>query len=301
MDNKELVKVVAGDTDSLYLSYSGLLDTIEGIENMSPLEIGTLIAKLNTEFLDEHNNQFMKDYYDSRHCKSVHKFELETIARSECRLDVKKRYAQILFWKDGKVYETVDSMPLKVKGLEMVKSSYPKQAREALKRLTRFYLEDDCKDFQIQRLNIRLQQEKDLWMEADIEDICGSVGVQNYTKYILDDNNPLGLMVAPKCPFNCKALGNYNRIRNIYNLPGDPIYGGKVKWYLYSPKGATNKSKLDYFAFQSKNYPKWASQYAPINRVANFKQFVVDPFNRILEATGVGQLCVDGSIQMGLF
>lgn len=298
---KELVKVVAGDTDSVYLSYKGLLDTIEGIENMTPAQIGTIIARLNTEFLDEHNEKFMTEYYNTRHCDSVHKFELETIAYSECRLDVKKRYAQLLFWKDGKVYDTVDQMPLKVKGLEMIKSSYPKQAREALKRLTRFFLEDDDENFQLQRLNIAMQKERDLWMKANIEDICGSVGVQNYTKYILDDADPLELKIAPKCPFNCKALGNYNRIRQVYNLPGDPLYGGKMKWYLYSPKGSTNKSKLEYFAFQAGSYPKWADTYAPINRSATFQQFVIDPFNRILEAVGLGSLSVDGSIQMGLF
>ena len=33
--NEQLVDVVYGDTDSLYLSYEGLLNTIEGVENWS--------------------------------------------------------------------------------------------------------------------------------------------------------------------------------------------------------------------------------------------------------------------------
>lgn len=299
----ELVKVVAGDTDSIYLSYKGLLDTIDGIENMSPSEIGDILARLNTEFLDDHNNQFMTEYYKTRHCQSVHKFELETIAYSECRLDVKKRYAQILFWKDGKVYEELNQMPLKVKGLEMIKSSYPKAARESLKRMVRYLLEDQTEDYLLQRLNMKMMEEKTMFYKADLEDICGNVGVQNYTKYILDDKDPVGLKVAPKIPYNVRALGNYNWLRNVHNLPGDPLYGGKMKWYCYYPNGIKSKKKQDpeYFAFQSRNYPKWADEYAPVCREEMFKRMVLDPFNRIMTAIGIGELNSDGSIQMGLF
>ena len=57
----------------------------------------------------------------------------------------------------------------------------------------------------------------------------------------------------------------------------------------------------EYFAFQSRNYPKWADQYAPVSREDMFTRTILDPFNRIVEAIGVGTLNSDGSIQMGLF
>lgn len=300
--NKGLVTPVAGDTDSIYLSYNELLNSIEGIEQWSIEKKTDFIARLNTEFLDGHNNEFMREYYKTRHVQSTHAFELETIALRECRLDVKKRYAQLLLWKDGKIYD-VNNLPLKVKGLEMVKSSYPKQAREGLKRMVRYLLEDDGEGFFIQRLNIKMQEEKRLFFNVDIEDICGNVGVQNYTKYILDDNNKNGLVIAQKCPYNVRALGNYNRLRNIYNLPGDPLYGGKMKWYCYYEGGNKNhkKQEPDYFAFQSRNYPKWANQYAPICKETMFEKMMLDPFNRIIEAVGLGKLNPDGAIQINLF
>ena len=31
-------------------------------------------------------------------------------------------------------------------------------------------------------------KEREMFYNADLEDICGNVGVQGYTKYILDDN-----------------------------------------------------------------------------------------------------------------
>jgi hypothetical protein len=142
-----------------------------------------------------------------------------------------------------------------------------------------------------------------LFCKADIEDICGNVGVQGYTKYILDDTNPQGLQIAPKTPYNVRALGNYNWIRNVYNLPGDPLYGGKMKWYCYYPKGFKSKKNTEpqYFAFQSRNYPVWAKEYAPVSYEDMFTRTILDPFNRIIEAIGIGELRSDGSIQMSLF
>ena len=301
-DSKNFLSICYGDTDSLYISYDGLMKSIEGHEQMSMEDKLKVIVDLNTGFLDDHNREYMREYYKSRHVDSVQNFELETVALSGVWLDVKKRYAQILLWKDGKTFD-LDNLPMKIKGLEMVKSSYPKQARESLKRIVRYMLESDSDNYMLQRLNMKMIEERKKFDEADIEDICGNVGVQNYTKYILDDTNPMGLEVAPKTPYNVRALGNYNWIRNVHNLPGDPLYGGKVKWYCYYPGGtkANKKSQPEYFAFQSRNYPKWADKYAPVSRADMFTRTILDPFNRIIEAVGIGTLNLDGSIQMGLF
>lgn len=296
------LSICYGDTDSLYISWNGLINSIEDGDKLSIEEKCKIIVDLNTGHLDEHNREFMKQYYTSRHVESVQNFELETVALSGVWLDVKKRYAQILLWKDGKTYD-IDNLPMKIKGLEMVKSSYPKAAREGLKRLVRYLLEDQTDGYLTQRLNMKMMQEKNEFFKAELEDICGNMGVQNYTKYILDDTDPMGLKVAPKTPSNVRALGNYNWIRNVNNLPGEPIYGGKVKWYCYYPDGKKSKRKSEpnYFAFQSRNYPKWADQYAPVCKEEMFQKMVLDPFNRIMESIGLGTLNSDGSIQMGLF
>lgn len=279
--------------NSLYISYENLLKSIDGIENMSLSDKTKIIVEFNTGHLDQHNREFMKEYYKSRYVDSVQNFELETVALSGVWLDVKKRYAQILLWKDGKTFDR-DDLPMKVKGLEIIKASYPKAARQGLKSLVRELLEDEGEGFFLQRLNIAMQREKQKFFNANFEDMCENKGVQNYTKYILDDTNMLGLKVAPKCPYNVRALGQYNRIRNAYNLPGDPLYGGKMKIYCVK----TGKQGVeDYFAFQSRRYPKWAEVYAPMHKEAMFTKFLLDPFNRILEAINLGKLNSDGSIQ----
>lgn len=287
--------------NSLYISYKGLIDSIEGSDKMTIEKKLSIIVDLNTGYLDSHNREFMKEYYNSRHVDSVQNFELETVARSGVWLDVKKRYAQILLWKDGKTFD-INNLPMKIKGLEMVKSSYPKQSRKCLNNLVRYLLEIDSNDYLLQKLNIKMQEEKRSFYNADLEDICGNISVQGYTKYILDDTNPTGLKIAPKTPYNVRALGNYNWIRNINNLPGDPIYGGKIKWYCYYPYNVhTKKTEPQYFAFQSRNYPKWANEYAPISKIEMFNKTVIDPFNRIIKAIGIGELNSSGEIQMTLF
>lgn len=305
--NHSYVVPVYGDTDSIYTSYEPLLRTIKGYESMSIETKRDIIAKINTEFMDQHNKEVIDEYYNGRYGKSVHAFELETIALSGVWLNVKKRYAQLLLWKDGKTYD-INDLPLKAKGLEIAKSSYPKCARDSLKHMVRFLLEDNGEDYLLARLNIEMMKQRNIFMEAPLEDICGNMGVQGYTKYILDDSDPTGLKMAPKCPSNVRALGNYNWIRNTKDLPGDPLYGGKMKWYIYVPNTLKKKGKknityegTEYFAFQSGNYPKWAEQYAPICKPIMFEKMLIDPFNRIIESSGIGKLVGDGSIQMGLF
>ena len=298
---ESFVKVIYGDTDSLYISYENLVKTIDGWENMSVSERGRIVVDFNTKYLDAHNREVMDKHYKDRHVCSVQNFELETLALAGVWLDVKKRYAQVLLWKDGKTYDPSGELPMKAKGLEMIKSSYPKQAREGLKRMVRYLLEDnDDESHLIHRLNMIMQREKQSYYAADIDDICGAMKVNNYNKYILDDNDPNTLHVAPKCPSNVKALGNYNRIRQAYNLPGEPIYGGKIKYYEYYPIGATKKKQTEFFGFQAKNYPKWADKYAPIAKNVMFQKFMLDPFNRIIEAINLGTLNIDGSVQMSI-
>jgi len=315
------IKVVYGDTDSLYISYAKLLSTINEFKGMTEREKLDVIVHINTDFLNDHNKEFMEQYYASRHVKSIHDFELETVALSGLWLNVKKRYCQILLWKDGKYFDE-DSLPMKVKGLEMVKSSYPKFDREALKRVVRSILEARDHEDLWAYTNMLVQQEKMKHHQADMDDICAALSVNGYTKYILSmedyvrdlkhnqvtivDQDGTRVYTAPKCPPNVRAMANYNAIREAHNLPGDPMYGGKCKLYLYNVPGAmTNKKKKKEplpFAFQSKNYPKWAATYAPIDKDAMFQKYFLDPLNRICkDSMSFAPFLVDGSRQLTLF
>ena len=292
------VYVAYGDTDSLYLCYNQLLKTIKGVENMSIERKRDILAYINTQFMDEHNRQYIEEYYKTRGGKSTHNFELETIALSGVWLNVKKRYGQILLWKDGLKYDT-DQLPLKIKGLEVVKSSFPSMSRKILKHLITFLLQHADDKYLNQLMNIEVQKYKQMFFDAPIDEVSGSVKINNYSKYVWStDKEHIVWRPTNSIPWNVRALANYNHLREYYKLPGEPIYGGKCSWYITTN---SKRNNTDYFAFTSRAWPAWAKKYADINRVAMFDQTVLDPINRIMTTIGLNRLNVDGCMQIELF
>jgi len=294
-NERSWVYAAYGDTDSLYLCYQYLMETLKDYDTMTDDERLQWLVDLNTKFFDQHNKEFIADYYEKRHVKSVHKFELETINKSGIWLDVKKRYAQVLLWKDGKFFPK-DELPIKTKGLEMIKSQYPSLSRKILKRAVQFLLTNSDDKYIVQKINMEVQKMKQEWMTADIEDICENVNINGYTTYVINKED--GVDFANHASFGVKSLANYNEIIRKNNLPDDMIYGGKLK--LYIVKGTNDKNRVG-FAFMSGSYPKWAEKYAPVNRHAMFQKYVLDPLNRITDAANLPKLNVDGSIQISLF
>lgn len=295
--NDETHTFIANDIlvhNSLYISYDNFIKTIKGYETMSIERKRDIIVDFNTKFLDVHNKKFMADYYETRGGKSVHNFELETLNMAGVWLNVKKHYAQLLLWKDGKEFD-LDNLKMKVTGLEMAKPSSPSLSRKILSGMVRFLLENSNEEYLVQKLNLELQKYKDEWNTTAIDNICPNIKVNGYRKYILDDTREK-LMVASKCPANVRGLGNYNRMRNFYRLPGDELYAGKLKQYEYRVG-----QQWDYFSYEAMKCPSWAEKYAPIDRSHMFQKYVLDPLNRILTPAGLPELNIDNSIQLDIF
>lgn len=296
---------ISKNTDSLYISWQNLINTIEGSEKWTDRQKTEFLVRLSNEFLNQHNKEFMTEYYRSRNARNVdtdmvHEFELETCCISGVWLDVKKRYGQLLTYKDGKYYDEGE-YPLKVKGLEIVKASFPAPARKILKNLMNKLLAYDGSDL-IHILNKMMQEGHAQWMKEPVEAISPSISVNNYTKYIISDDNPDGIECQKATPFAVRGLAYYNWLRQTKNLPGDPLYGGKLKYYIVKEKIQKRKQDPDtIFTFQPSELPSWAEGVAPIDREAMFEKCVLDPFNRILNAIGMKQLSASGYIQIDLF
>ena len=294
--------IICHNTDSLYMSFEGLLNTIEGVESWSDRQKAEFLIKLSTEFINPHNHEFMSEYFKTRHARSMtHEFEAETLALSGVWLDVKKRYGQMLLWKDGKFFDEGE-YPVKVKGLEIIKASFPAPARKILKKLMHKLLSYDGSDIH-HVLNKMMQEGKQEWMNAPVESISPAISVNNYNKYITSDNDPqLGIQCEKATPFAVRGLAYYNWLRQTKHLPGDPIYGGKLKYYIVKELRKKKKADQDMiFTFMPSELPTWAEQYAPIDREALFKKCVLDPMNRILSAIGHKELTSSGYIDIDLF
>ena len=249
--DNSLVTCVYGDTDSLYLSYKDLIDTIEGSENMTLEQKLKIILKINTEFLDKHNKEHLRDYFLSRNARpntaDLEDFELETVNKRGVWLhETKKRYAQILLWKEGKFYD-MDDLPIKVKGLEVIKASYPTLSRKQLKQMLRFLLEYDGK-YLTQELNLMSQKFLKDFQTADIDHISGNLRVNGYMDKVISDTDPKGFKTVTGASFNVKALAMYNWLNNTHHFGSEPIYGGKLKYYTI--KGSNKKNGDIYFAYE---------------------------------------------------
>ena len=308
--------LVYGDTDSLYSSYDPLLQTIKGYENMSDKELLDIVLKINLEFLDNHNNEYITEYYTKRGGKSIHAFELETVSLAGIQLDKKKNYAQILLWKDGKFFD-MDNLKLKAKGLEVIKGAWPKYAKKLLHDYIMYLFTLKNDGYIAQKINIMVQETKQSFMDAPIDSICGSVKVNKYGSnvgHITGKGNKatferanaqesvLDLQCKSQAGRGVKGAYNYNRIKAKYNIPGDTIRNGKVKWYFYRNGIQPNKSRsnitdcYDVMCFEALNYPEWLEKYAPIDRRRMFQTQVIDPMNRIMHAIGEPLLTIDGQL-----
>lgn len=314
--------LVYGDTDSLYSSWEPLLRTIKGYDKMSDAELRDIVLKINLEFLDAHNNEYIDNYYKKRGGKSIHAFELETISLAGVWLDKKKNYAQILLWKDGKIFD-MDHLKLKAKGLEVIKGAWPKFAKKILHDAIMYLFSLKADDKLIaQKMNILMQERKREWMQAPLNDICGSVNINGYASNVghikgvgrsatftraQPEESVIDLQCKSTAGRGVKGAYNYNRIKTAHGIGGESLRHGKVKWYIYKNgrqpnKRHTNDADLySVMCYEAMNYPEWLDKYAPVDRNQMFETQVIAPINRIMEAIDQPLLHGSGMLSLNLF
>lgn len=293
-DVKNSVSIVYGDTDSLYVNLGPIVNSINELKDATDRQKCEFCVNFAEGYMNDYFLSELDKYFTPRHVKNRHLFELETVSKGGIWLNVKKRYGQALMWKDGRYY---DEPKMKVKGLEVIKGSYPKFARNTLKDLMMFLLLEDVNDKGfIHRLNKKVMGCLDEFKKQPIDDITENLRVNNYWKGIESDSDPSGLKTKMGTSFNVKALGLYNWYINAKGMKGDNIYGGKVKCYLI--KKTSRKSEDMYFAYGAGKCPAWAP---PIDYNEMFTKTILEPINRIITAIGLPSLNIEGSIELNLF
>jgi DNA polymerase elongation subunit (family B) len=179
------------DTDSVYTTYGTFFDcwTPKATKTIATDRQKTeWILKFNVEFLDKQNNQWCDEIYNPRHGHNIHEFELETISKAGIYLK-KKKYLKGLVFNKGKF---LDSPKVSGTGIELIKSTTPKLCRKILKDLMEslmFEYEEKNKSVYLMQFNEKLSAYKREFYNAPVEDISQSVGVGNYKKYVIDDED----------------------------------------------------------------------------------------------------------------
>jgi len=275
--------VVYIDTDSCYVQFEEMYDSIEWLGEKLPID--KFIMELYNFRIRDYITKCMEKYAQVTNTENYLFFELETIAYSGIWL-AKKKYLQNIAWEDK--LSTDDRYPslkkIKTIGFDTIQSSTPAIARKHLTDALKLILSERPTADLLKKLVDYLKQCKKEFQLANVDEICFNKRTNNIEKYIVDDT--IEFQYGLKCPPNVKAAGFYNflmntnpKYKNKYKMIGN---GEKLK--LYHCKSTT----CEIFAYLPGDHPY---EIAPqIDYELQFEKSVIDPLNRVLTCVGLQTL-----------
>jgi len=290
---KQAVSIYS-DTDSVYTTFGTFFDAMtEESQARYDTDRKKLdwILKYSKEFQDKLNNKWCDDIYNPRHGHNIHEFELETVSKAGIYLK-KKKYLKGLVFNKGKY---LDHPKVSGTGIELIKSTTPKLCRKILSDLMEslmFEYEEKNKSEYMLIFNQKLQAYRDEFYKAPIEDISQSIGVGNYKKYVINDEDNFEL--GKQCPVSVQAIARFNYLAHKNNEDNKKQYSGKIKYYNIR----INEKLTGYFGFPAGELPDWAPK---MDKLTQWEKTVIDPINRFLEVMNIPLANSSGAMQLSLF
>jgi DNA polymerase elongation subunit (family B) len=212
--------------------------------------------------------------------ENIEDFEMERVDKNVVFLE-KKCYVQNIVYEDGINYEEMSY--LYYKGIEIIKSSTPKFARERVIEIIK-YLFSHPDDYNIKDLLKLVKDLKREFVLADIEDICMQTSMNNYDAKVVNDKDKLEFVTGAHFSIKAAAFHNYllNQNPNL-STKYEPIKSGnKVKYYY------TKDSRHEIFAFSRGAYPV---EFAPeIDMDIQFEKSVLNIVNRFVNVLGMPKI-----------
>ena len=252
LGNKEDYNVYI-DTDSIYMMAEPLVK--HRYPEYKTFDQNRMAVEVNT--IAEETQSFLNKFYDMLSerffCipKEKHRFEIKKEYISKAGFWVaKKRYAQWMILKNGIPCDKLD-----VKGLDVVRSSFPKAFQDFMAKL----LKDILMGRSNEEINTDLLDFKKSLPSLPINKIAKGGAIKELSKYDKGKwRKDSGLAIAnfeKGTPAHVKAGIAYNRLLKFFECPfkHEPIRDGeKVKWvYLKN-----NPLGIDTLAFKDYNDPK---------------------------------------------
>ena len=285
---------IYSDTDSVYTTFGTFFEAMTP-ESQAKYDTDDKklkwILKYSKEFQDKLNNKWCDEMYNPRHGQNIHEFELETVSKSGIYLK-KKKYLKGLVFNKGKY---LDHPKVSGTGIELIKSTTPKLCRVILKDLMEslmFDYDEKNKEEYMIIFNQKLANYRKQFYRAPLEDISQSVGVGDYKKYVIDDED--NLILGKQCPVSVHGVARFNYMAHKNREDNKKFYSGKVKYYNIR---ISNKV-IGYFAFPAGELPTWAP---PIDKLTQWQKTIIDPINRFLEVMKIPLANSTGSVQLSLF
>ena len=233
------------DTDSVFYSALPIVEkTMPEIDITNDEEMSNGILKVADDvqkFLNKSYDVMAKKFYNIED----HRFDIkqEVIAKRGVWL-AKKRYAQWIINNNG-----VSCDELEVKGLDVVRSSYPTRFRAFMTEILKDILQDADKNIIDDKILTLKRQIKN----ETVDDIAKTSAVKNVTKYVkMMDKGAVVGECAKSTPAHVKASIIHNQFIKKFKIQAEPIRNGeKIKWiYLKN-----NELGLDALAFRGYEDP----------------------------------------------
>jgi len=217
------------DTDSVF--YSALPLVKKRFPNID-YDSETMMSKRILDVADEMQTYLNKsyDYFGKKFLNlDKHRFEIkqELIAKSGLFI-VKKRYGMKIINDNG-----VKVNKLHVKGLDLVRSNFPKAMGELLKNV----LEDILANVPKEKIDERIINFKDSMKLVDFDRIAMPTGVKNLKKYTAGKNGNF-TQFAKGSPAHVKAAINYNDLLGHFGCGKQYEQiseAQKIKWVYLKP------------------------------------------------------------------
>lgn len=225
------------DTDSCFVKLGKVINNSNLKTDEDKIKFILEIAKKLQDYISDKMPTVSNNIVMRKHNHFFMKQEL--VAKSGV-WTTKKRYALLLVNKDG-----LNTDELEVKGLDVVRTSFPKLFRNFMKSMLKDILIFKTKE-QIDSNILKLKTEVN---SVDILDIARPTSIKEISKYCDNTHQPFNFTVKGT-PVHVKAAINYNDFLRYYKLDDKFPYindGEKIKWlYLRSD----NPFRLDTLAFK---------------------------------------------------
>lgn len=208
------------DTDSLFYSAVPIIEKRYGIiDNLSDEQLVSYTLEVASEVQSLINKSY-NVYAKKLHNVDDHMWNIkqEYVSKRALWLDAKKRYAQWIVNKEGLATDKIE-----VKGIDVVRSNFPKAFRTFMKEILSDILHDCDKDY----LNKKVQQFGYMIKDSYIYDIMLPTGVKELHKWKTDGNKYL-----KGTPVHVKAALNYNKLLDFWKIANIPKLtdGDKILW-----------------------------------------------------------------------
>jgi hypothetical protein len=236
------------DTDSVFFSSVPLLD--HRIPNWKDNDQDTIAGYVND--IAGEMQDYLNNFYDILSKKvfniDKHRFEIKKEFVSKAGIWIaKKRYAQWIISDNGVPCDRLD-----VKGLDVVRSSYPAAFRKFMGEILIEILRGDTEE----QLTDKIYNFKKDLVNMDVVKIAKAGAVKNLSKYMPKKKDQTAMFQFPSgCPAHVKASIAYNQLLKHYGLENThaPLRDGdKIKWVYLKQ----NPFGLDAVALNGYDDPK---------------------------------------------